>query len=93
MRRRRPASRVAAVTRAVRRIKDSPTGVNAQRKAALLADLRAHPRLVSTADVAEMFGIHSVLAVTLLSELVAEGLLQRVTVDQRRYYRLLGSDN
>jgi predicted transcriptional regulator of viral defense system len=93
MKRRRAASRVTAVTRAVRRIKDAPTGINAQRKAALLASLRAHPRLVSTADVADMFGIHSALAATILSELVAEGLLQRVIVDQRRYYRLLESDS
>lgn len=87
MKRRRTASRVTAVTKAVRSIKDGPSGVNADRKATILARMRFNPDPIGRLDVVEMFGIHETLASTLLIELVDEGLIYPVrTGKNRRYY-------
>jgi predicted transcriptional regulator len=76
--------RAVAIVRAVRRIKDKPTGISAQRKTMLLAHLRDNPEPITHHDVAALFGIHLRSASRLLAELVDEGLICRV--DTARYH-------
>ena len=80
------------MTKAVRRIKDGPSGVNPDRKAAILAWMRFNPDPIGRLDVVDMFGIHETLASTLLTELVDEGLIYPFRVGRNRRYRLTGED-
>lgn len=84
------ARRAVAIAHAVRRIKDKPAGVNAQRKATLLAHLRGSPEPVTRHDVVAMFEVNLRHASALLGELLDEGLICRVGVGR---YHLPGGDN
>jgi DNA-binding transcriptional ArsR family regulator len=88
MNRQPAANKVTAVTRTVRRIKDKPIGVNARRKELILAQMRLNPEPIGRFDVVEMLDVYKRTATTLLSELVAEGLIYSIKVGTRRYYRL-----
>lgn len=82
--------RAVAIARAVRRIKDKPTGISAQRKTMLLAHLRDNPEPITRRDVVALFGVNLQNASVLLGELIDEGLICRVGVGR---YHLPGGDN
>lgn len=78
---RRRGNRVETTTRAVRKIKDGDTGINAARKTTILERARALGR-IKHREVMELCGISTDLAYRLTGELVAEGLLRKVKVAQ-----------
>jgi predicted transcriptional regulator of viral defense system len=79
MTRQRPVNQVTAVARVVRRVKDGPVSINAMRKTVLIEHLRIDVEPITRREVAAIFEINLQLASALISELLAEGLIQRVS--------------